>query len=659
YTKIGNSGEYHFVYGGLTPAGQAKINLFKTVDGKQPTADDVFEFGVERYNGSGFETVQVYDKDSKLVDLVVNNELGNISIPVTELSEGQNIFRITELGKTASNDNEYEDNDQVFYAAFDVVVVKEGEVEIKLPGAVKFYTSFEGGKLSNEILATDAIFENETKKEEASVKITIIKKDSLNESNLAGAEFSIATDEDMENVVTTIGPTGQDGTATSTKSLKVGTYYIKETTAPTGYALDESVYRITVKEGTSGIVIEVDNNQTTVTVSENKVIFLNEVKGSLIITKTIEGAVTEEEADGQLQFVVEAVDANNNKTTIGTYTLSDFDHEENTMVWTKTLEKLDAGHYIVTETITDIAGKALVSVTNSVDNNGSVAAVDVANTENTDVTFTDKYVNKGKIVITKTISGAVTKEEAEGALEFTVNDGTKDTVYKLSDFNYDEKNSSDISKLWTLELPALEEGNYTITETVKSIDGKVLVSVTNKVNGKDGGKETANVTVENGNVYNVDYNDVYMDKGKLVITKTIKGDVTEEEAEGALKFTVNDGTKTTEYGLSQFAHTEGTKVWTLELPKLDAGEYTITEIVTDIDGKVLTSVTSKIDGQTGESAKEITASVENGKTTTVNYKNVYVNKGKIVITKTISGAVTKEEAEGALEFTVNDGTKDT
>jgi hypothetical protein len=68
--------------------------------------------------------------------------------------------------------------------------------------------------------------------------LTIGKKDAATGENLSGAVYTVYTDKDCTTVQTTITVTNGVGSAT----LPYGTYYIKETTAPKDYRLDQKVY---------------------------------------------------------------------------------------------------------------------------------------------------------------------------------------------------------------------------------------------------------------------------------------------------------------------------------------------------------------------------------------------------------------------------------
>jgi hypothetical protein len=112
--------------------------------------------------------------------------------------------------------------------------------------------------------------------------------------------------------------------------------------------------------------------------------------------------------------------------------------------------------------------------------------------------------------------------------------------------------------------------------------------------------------------------------GKLLITKTIKGDVTEEEAEGALKFTVTDNSTSVSltYTLKDFDYDETDDIYTLELLEVIDG-YTVEETVTDIDGYVLKSVTYSVDGETPVDGDSVDVNISAGEEKTVAFEDAY------------------------------------
>ena len=420
--------------------------------------------------------------------------------------------------------------------------------------------------------------------------------------------------------------------------------------------------------------------------------------------------MTPEEAAGLLTFEVKTtvtedgqevekwVDHDGKLTTEETkLTLNeDFDFDEETKTFTLKLEELEAGEYTVIETDKDVDGND-VTVTYKVNGGDSqtgeetTAAVEGGKT--TTVEFEDDYTKKaeagkGNLELVKTIKGDITEEEANGALTFVVatkvtEDGTEVTKYlkadgtlsdtevklTLADFTHDEGSDEYILKLEDIEL-----GNYTVTETTKDIDGKD-VTVTYSVDGgeKTEGTETT-AAVEDEKTTRVEFqNDYTKQTGTLELTKTIKGDITKEEAEGALTFIVatkvtEDGQEVTKYldkngdlvenekdavlTLKDFTYDEEADKYTLTIDKVDLGNYTVTETTKDLDGKEYT-VKYSVNGEAQEEGSEAAATIEKDETTTVEFEDDFTNKpGILELTKTILGDITEEEAEGALTFVI-------
>lgn len=152
--------------------------------------------------------------------------------------------------------------------------------------------------------------------------------------------------------------------------------------------------------------------------------------------------------------------------------------------------------------------------------------------------------------------------------------------------------------------------------------------------------------------------------GGLKITKTIQGNVTKEEAEGALKFKVTwdsnaDGVKKDlligEYTLKDFTYDAGTETWTLALDDLAPGKYTVEETIYDIEGKPAASVVYSKDGGASWSsdatnAKDTKAAVDvdvwnkdKNNAATVDYKDVYDAAPAIYLSKKIAGGSKKLE----------------
>lgn len=81
--------------------------------------------------------------------------------------------------------------------------------------------------------------------------------------SLAGATYTIYSDKNCTKSVATL-TTDKDGN-TDTIEVKAGTYYAKETKAPTGFQLDETVYSLTVSAGETATLKVSDTPKVTTT----------------------------------------------------------------------------------------------------------------------------------------------------------------------------------------------------------------------------------------------------------------------------------------------------------------------------------------------------------------------------------------------------------
>ena len=474
-------------------------------------------------------------------------------------------------------------------------------------------------------------FTNTYTRDRGRIRITKTLKGDVTEEEAKGAlKFTVtdtATGQKQSYTLADFAYDATTGQYTLTLDEPTGTYEVEETTYDiSGYVTDSVKYAVGTQplaDGTKATVA-VNKNVTTEVAFEDT---YTKAAGKLRITKTIRGDVTKEEAEGALRFTVTDTATNTKKT----YTLKDFTYDAATGIYTLTLDK-PAGTYEVEESITDIEGYVTSAVKYAVGDgkltDGVKASVTIADGQTKKVAFEDSYrPADGKIVITKTIKGDVTKEEAEGTLQFTVtNTETKEKkTYTLKDFTYDDKTGS-----YTLTLDAAE-GSYEVEETIYDIDGYVTSGVKYAVGTQtyaDGTK--AAVTLKKGETVNVAFEDSYTtsekqpEKGKLVITKTLKGDIEPEEAEEVIVFRVTNTKteKSKKYTLDDFAYNEETGRYTLSL-KVEPGKYTVTETKYDVDGYETKSVTYSVNGKEAKTGTSASVTVQSGKTAKVAFTDTY------------------------------------
>lgn len=461
--------------------------------------------------------------------------------------------------------------------------------------------------------------------EAVSRNVKISKIDATGRQEIRGAELTI-TDKAGETVAAWVSEAGK----THTVELPAGTYTLTEVTAPDGYEKAESVEFTVQKDGT---VVQ-NGKETDAVVMEDM-----PKPGKLVITKTLEGTVSDEEAKQALRFEVK--DNATGKTS--SYTLNDFTRDAQTGIYTLELEKVSGG-YTVTETASAIRGygEAKVSYTiNGGEPNARAEAVTtVGKDKTTVVAFKDTYSKEKEypVVISK-VDVANSKELAGAHLEILDADGKTIRAWVSGEDGYNEDQSV---KAHEISLPA---GTYTLKETVAPEDYLTAEAVKFTVD-ENGVVSGADDAVSGNRVVMKDQRA----EGTLVITKTVHGDVTREEAEGKLKFEVSDGVNTTEYYLSQFTYDETAKLWTLKLPE-KAGGYRVKEIYTDITGYTFTGASYTIDAGTSQKGVETPeVAVRKNEETVVAYTDSYDNvKYDVEISKV--DATNSEEIAGA-ELTV-------
>ncbi len=432
--------------------------------------------------------------------------------------------------------------------------------------------------MDKQTVINGKVLKSQASSEAEGVSISLYKYDSEDQTKaLEGAEFtatamkvdsdgSLSVDATRE---ASSGTTESNGYTEIYNLNRNILYKLEETTAPSGYAKSSDVQFFAFEEtnGKTDVPSTVTYNGKTYAVSLidgskssfNYLVPNTEVKeGNLVITKTVEGDITDEEVEGALTFKVTSPSG-----TETNYTLKDFTNENG--VYTLTLNKVEVGNYTVEETAYTVDGYT-ASVTYTVnagdDQSGSkVEGAAVNKNETTTVAFKDTYtVDNHDVTISKQdING----NEIEGA--------------KLQILDKDSK----VVKEWTSkegqnETFSLQPGTYTLHEEaapesgkyVKASDITFTVDKAGKVtvDGKEADDATVTMTDEYAEhdivVSKQDINGDELAGAKLKITGTTAGN-----KEVNIEWT--SGTDKDESG-KVIAHTV----------QLEPGSYTLEETAT-------------------------------------------------------------------------------
>ena len=389
--------------------------------------------------------------------------------------------------------------------------------------------------------------------------------------------------------------------------------------------------------------------------------------GSLTLKKTVEGPDGAVAADTEFTFYVHGEDGKwydkdgkPSDTKVGIKIKAG---DTNII----TLNDLPVQKYDITEDDAASAAEAgyeFVSGTSTTYLNG----VEVKAGETTPSELINKYTRSmGGLSLTKTIDGDT---EGCNATEFTFYVKGADGKWYDKDGNpSDTEVGITVPADGTITITSIPVQKYTVTEadaTGTAKTGYEFVLAESKVKDE-------NVTVTKGAVASSELTNSYkklVTKGYIDLTKTISGDVTQEDLD-KLTFTVKDSdgkiVATLKLG-EDFEKVpnsgEGTKgTYKLKDSKLievddSTKTYTVVESMHTLDGFDVT-VTNKIGSGSetaGETATVAGASTDSTTPTEVAFKNDYTKKttkGYITLEKTISGDVTDEDLKG-LTFTVKD-----
>lgn len=471
-------------------------------------------------------------------------------------------------------------------------------------------------------------------------EVAISKQDLTNEKEIAGATLKIVNQKTKEEVASWVSEKDK----THTVSLPFGEYILIEEVVPDGYKKADDIYFKVSKNGEISIKGKDGTYSKT-----NKVIMKDEAKpGKIVISKSVTGSINKEQAEKVISFKV----TNNSTKEVNTYSLKDFNYDESNKKWTKELIQV-AGGYKVEELVTSIKGHKLSLTQYQINENGEIKEkvtdkiaekVTVKKDKTTFIEFENNYdLNVFDVEIDKTdISGT---KEVDGA-KLKVIDEEGNLVERWISGQDDEK---------THKLK-LSPGKYTLIEEEAPYGYRVADPIDYTVN-------------ENGKIEGMSENKITMKdektQAKLILTKTIEGDIPKKDAQKITFKVTNQKTNNVDkYTLDDFSYDEVNKIWTKELDVL-AGEYTVEETNSSIEGYTV-KTTYIINGQEVEGKKTESIQIEDQGEGNAAFKNSYtpklyevsIRKQDILNNEDIEGASLQIQNKDTGEIISIDSSKD-
>lgn len=253
------------------------------------------------------ENTQV--KEVQIIESTLTNIRAKVNIDMTKILEEQKIFINNEAYKDVvfgiyARENIYDYMENVAIEKGTMIatsgITKEGTLENvpDLPNGVyylkelatnsqyilneteyDFEISYKGPSIIEYVVQIGK--EGKIDNELARGTIQVKKVDTLDENiKLKNVEFNISTKEDMSNVITT-EKTNEEGIATFNE-LELGTYYIQEAKQVDGYTLNNTIYKVEIKEDGDILIIACKNKPTEMVFSKVDETGTNELPGATI-----------------------------------------------------------------------------------------------------------------------------------------------------------------------------------------------------------------------------------------------------------------------------------------------------------------------------------------------------------------------------------------
>ena len=304
-------------------------------------------------------------------------------------------------------------------------------------------------------------------------------------------------------------------------------------------------------------------------------------------------------------------------------------------VYTWTLKDLPYGKYKVTETVTAANGyqctaKYQINATAEKNYDGTVKPEVTVGAATQKVAFTNTYTKlQGSLEITKTVTGDRNWEQVKNTMSFKVTDetGAEITGSPVAGTAFTETTPG--SGIYHYVFNGLTAGKtYTVTEVLSGEDAAYARTTTYTAAAGGTGETAVSAPISNGANVVVAFTNTYTKKaGKLVITKSVAGNVDKAKAEAAISFKVTknaDGTSKT-YKLSDFTYDTAGKIWKLELDTVPGG-YQVEETRNAVGGFTLKKVQYEVDASGKVDGSSVQVQVNDGASTKVAFENTYVKK---------------------------------
>ncbi|MCR4839773.1 MAG: DUF5979 domain-containing protein [Eubacterium sp.] len=483
---------------------------------------------------------------------------------------------------------------------------------------------------TGDISTTEAEAEFTNTKDEGGLIVSKTVVSDASADHLKEFRFTVTLDDNTVN--------GTYGDMTFTNG--VATFTLKDGESKTATGLAKGI-GYTVTEDADNLFVTTKTGETgTIGDTAQTAAFTNTRKtGDLEVSKELISDLAAD-ADQEFTFTVTLDDA----TITGTYGEMTFDQGVATIVLKGGEQKTAVGLPVgVGYTVTE------VSVTGFTNTGKTGDTGTISETQKSEAEFTNTR-DTGDLKVSKTVVSNVAADKQKNfTFTVTLSDTTISGTYGDMTFTNGVATFTlkDGESKTATGLPTTVQ--YTVTE---QDDAEFITTAS----GDTGAISVDQAEAEFTNTKN---------EGTLKITKTIKGDVTPEEAAGQLQFTITDEAgdvlvidgKRMENLILANDFTKNGDIYELELTVPAGQKYVVSEVIYDVDGAILESVTANavaLDKTNGVYSM-LTEEVAVGQETVAAYEDTY-KKGSLLITKTIKGDVTPEEAAGQLEFTITNET---